>query len=253
MSSLKNILGILLMIWGFASTAQQKELTIKYNIALEADERIEEAELIACNSMCLSKIIQKTMVFSRLNPDGEMVERLYYNFKNYDDNVVCSNSDVLPDTFIKEDMDGMHWQPLKGCDTILGYRCMKAKMHYRGRDYEAWFTTDLPFKAAPWKFYNLPGVMLKVQSLDNFVKMEAKELKIINQVKEIQYPYRRKKHVTWEKYLVQYQKMINRSQEIVRTANAEDLGDDKFAIPQTIEKIPLKLDKLVTKYQEAKK
>ena len=44
--------------------------------------------------------------------------------------------------------------------TIIGYDCQKATCHWRGRDYEAWFTAAIPVKAGPWKFGGLPGLIL---------------------------------------------------------------------------------------------
>ncbi|MDR1369104.1 MAG: GLPGLI family protein, partial [Dysgonamonadaceae bacterium] len=54
------------------------------------------------------------------------------------------------------------WEILSDTATILGYACQKAQCHYRGRDWEAWFTTEIPISEGPWKFYGLPGLITKL-------------------------------------------------------------------------------------------
>lgn len=57
--------------------------------------------------------------------------------------------------------------------TILGYQCQKATCHWRGRDFVAWFSPDIPVMAGPWKFGGLPGLILKLQSIDGIYRFEA--------------------------------------------------------------------------------
>ena len=52
----------------------------------------------------------------------------------------------------------------------LGYACYKASTHFRGRDYTAWFTPDIPIPFGPWKFGGLPGLIIHLHSNDNLVE-----------------------------------------------------------------------------------
>jgi len=63
---------------------------------------------------------------------------------------------------------------------ILGLNCQKATCHFAGRNYEAWFTTDIPVNDGPYKFSGLPGLIVKVQDSDNEHIFELQEIKKVN-------------------------------------------------------------------------
>ena len=65
------------------------------------------------------------------------------------------------------------WRLTNETQTIIGYKCQKATCRFRGRDFEAWFTTDIPVKCGPWKFGGLPGLILKVCDKDRLYTFEA--------------------------------------------------------------------------------
>ena len=56
----------------------------------------------------------------------------------------------------------MQWTLSDETQTILGHSCQKATCRFRGRDFVAWFASDVPIKGGPWKFGGLPGCILKV-------------------------------------------------------------------------------------------
>ncbi|MDD4700287.1 MAG: GLPGLI family protein [Oscillospiraceae bacterium] len=57
--------------------------------------------------------------------------------------------------------------------TVLGYTCLEAVTTFRGRNYKAWFTLDIPVNKGPWKLYGLPGMILKVEDDDGVFRFQA--------------------------------------------------------------------------------
>ncbi len=62
-----------------------------------------------------------------------------------------------------EDYPMQQWTLSSETKPILSYKCQKATCRWRGRDYEAWFTTEIPVRSGPWKFGGLPGLIIKIQ------------------------------------------------------------------------------------------
>lgn len=61
-----------------------------------------------------------------------------------------------------EDLPFQNWKISEDTLVILGYCCQKATCTFRGREYTAWFSIDIPISNGPWKFGGLPGLILKV-------------------------------------------------------------------------------------------
>ncbi|MDE6326649.1 MAG: GLPGLI family protein [Duncaniella sp.] len=50
------------------------------------------------------------------------------------------------------------WTLAEEDDTIAGYECHKATATYGGRDWTAWYTTEVPVSFGSWKLTGLPGL-----------------------------------------------------------------------------------------------
>lgn len=46
---------------------------------------------------------------------------------------------------------------------IGSYNCQKATTQFGGRQWIALFTSDIPFQDGPYKFYGLPGLIIKIE------------------------------------------------------------------------------------------
>lgn len=128
-------------------------------------------------------------------------------FKDYNKNEFYSKHEVSYKYFVvKDSLTIFNWTIQSKQKEILGFQCQSASMNFRGRKYEAWFATDLPI-GGPWKFDGLPGMILELKSLDNFITFKAirvKNEKIkLNSVKN---PFKTKKALTWSQFKALYKK-----------------------------------------------
>jgi GLPGLI family protein len=61
----------------------------------------------------------------------------------------------------------LNWQLSNERKRILSYNCQKATCAFRGRNYTAWFTSEIPIPNGPYKFEGLPGLILQISDDKN--------------------------------------------------------------------------------------
>lgn len=72
-----------------------------------------------------------------------------------------------------EPMPVQDWAISDDTLSVSGYLCQKATCRFRGREYIAWFTMDIPVSNGPWKFGGLPGLIMKVYDEDKLFVYEC--------------------------------------------------------------------------------
>ena len=130
-------------------------------------------------------------------------------FKNFIEKKINSIERVsMKPFYVKDTMNIFDWKIDTSKREILGYKCQKAKTHFRGREYIAYFTLEIPYPTGPWKFYGLPGVILSVESTDKVFKMNANQIVIKKTNETISNPFDEidLKPITWESYIKEYEK-----------------------------------------------
>ena len=154
---------------------------------------------------------------------------------------------ALNTRYIEESINLFKWKFTPESKTILGYKCTKATCNFRGRNYVAFFTREIPFKAAPWKFHGLPGVILEVYSTDDIVKWKAQALKIRPRQPHPEIPTAVDEVLSVEQYIkVLIKAQRNRDErlepEVMKFPDFEEsfrLTHRNFTLPNYIEKFDL--------------
>lgn len=70
---------------------------------------------------------------------------------------------VFMDYYVYTDsVKDMNWRLMPETKVVCGNVCHRAEITYRGRNWTAWYC-DIPRSDGPWKFGNLPGLILSVE------------------------------------------------------------------------------------------
>lgn len=85
-------------------------------------------------------------------------------YKDRGNNKVITIDDIKGVGPVKsEELASQTWEITDDTTSIKGYLCNKATTSFRSREYISWFALDIPINDGPWKFYGLPGLILKVE------------------------------------------------------------------------------------------
>lgn len=114
--------------------------------------------------------------------DGKWSEYYYSDFfKDFSSGIITEYTYMprnIPHCQYAENISVLDWTMLNDTATIADYLCQKAVCSYRGRNFEAWFATDIPISNGPWKFGGLPGLILKVYDADKLYVFECTKIEI---------------------------------------------------------------------------
>lgn len=83
-------------------------------------------------------------------------------YKNYPEGEMTVTDFLGGDYVVYEDeLNGQDWLITDSIKTILDYNCQQATCNFRGREWIAWFTSDIPVANGPWKLGGLPGLIME--------------------------------------------------------------------------------------------
>jgi GLPGLI family protein len=82
------------------------------------------------------------------------------------------------------------WKILSEKQKIGEYNTQKATTTYGGREWIAWFSTDIPFQDGPYKFYGLPGLIVKLEDKtgSHIMTLIANKKTVISSEEDLQLP-----------------------------------------------------------------
>ena len=105
----------------------------------------------------------------------------YYQF--YDEKKTRTTIEYMDGYIGEEQMSMPDWTLHEDTATISGYLCKRATTHYRGRDWEVYYTSEIPLNRGPWKLWGLPGLITRATDADHYFLFEMETFKrLINPV-----------------------------------------------------------------------
>ena len=159
-----------------------KDKSIYRDYTLLAQDSILKIQVEAMQKAGTFKDISKSVTMPKFS---EKIYKFYPGMEiQYVDRV--ANGFTPMNIGYNEDLK-FDWKIQSGKEKIGAYNTQKATTEYGGRKWTAWFTPDIPLQDGPYKFYGLPGLIVKVTDDGNNYSWELKGNKKVDNFKEATY------------------------------------------------------------------
>jgi len=202
---MKTLLTIFILFISLTSQAQDTELKIIYDYVNHAVKNTHHMELRAKDDVVLSYTIRMVKTGPRKANTYKLTADSTLLYKDYASNYLQYEERLGQEQLVmEEDLKLFKWTKIRERDSILTYPCRTAIAEFRGREYKAYYTTKLKHTAAPWKFHGLPGVVLKVCSIDDVVSYQARSIELIEDGAPITNPFEGEKTISFGDFSKKY-------------------------------------------------
>lgn len=200
-----NFIGILIFI--FTSFSSQS-LSVTYEAKYKSNSKIQNYD--SSSKMVLDIVGKESIFREQIDRNGDSlqfsnktglnsigIEYQFYVKKNFENNItekIITNSTIHYLLPIDEELN---WKILPERKNIGKFNAQKAETTYGGRNWVAWFTTEIPFSDGPYIFRNLPGLILSIEDTNtnyafNFIQIKKGSNLFNTRTKTIK--------IDWEKY-----------------------------------------------------
>lgn len=107
------------------------------------------------------------------NPPVLFPEEYVYE---YGANEVFASNYLQRPVVYRESVAPIDWEILPEEKSIEGMKAYKAKATFKGRNWEVWFTPEIPYSTGPWLLQGLPGLILEAQDEEKQVSFQFTHL-----------------------------------------------------------------------------
>ena len=140
--------------------------------------------------------------FNEMRSKMPMSALNFYVFKRQNSAQVSFTEKIVKDNYrYTQDIDDLNWEILPETKEVAGFVAQKAKASFSGRDYTAWFTTEIPISEGPYKFRGLPGLILEISDNNDYYTFKLNGFKELNDEISIEFDPEDYLEVSRERFL----------------------------------------------------
>lgn len=189
---MKNLpIFILLLLTGIIKS-QDKKVYVEYEITnLSTGNPIYvKAKLFVDKTKSVYTINPKDTKYNKeekatYNENDNSVTKIIYKSSNtafflitdkLKDSLEFNSTSRETKLIVQEKIHPFKWTIHKDTKKIGDFNCIKATTYFRGRNYIAWYSPEIPLNSGPWKFSGLPGLIIEIQDLENLFSWKTQTI-----------------------------------------------------------------------------
>lgn len=153
----------------------------QFNYNFYIDDTVREGALFynakENTAIYLDKISSTKRVIDKdeYNNDDNNTEIIFSDFSERSDLYFLKNNNEVLFTYnllrinylVEDKLPKIEWKLSSEKREIENLICYKATTTFRGRNWTAWYSPDIPINYGPWKFYGLPGLIVELKEDTN--------------------------------------------------------------------------------------
>lgn len=140
--------------------------------------------------------------------------------------------DILQNNVLKlQTTDSQNWRLCDEKKQIKDVTLQKATTDWGGREWVAWFSSEIPFPVGPYKFHGLPGLIFEIYDTKSNYRFELVKSMKINDIVDNQFIKMTKQKgipVSWEKYKLTKMKYYESPIDFIRNGVSISKNDEFF-------------------------
>lgn len=228
---MKNILSVIIL---FFCSFQLLGQNILFEYSHKSPSGVSFYKAHVNNNYSIESYIAEKQIHN--NPtinDKDKPTNIFF-IKNKKDNYLYKTDGFSEQYYLKDSLHTMKWKFGKEKKTILGFPCKSATTTFRGRNYTAFYTENIPLPEGPWKFGGLPGLILAVISDDKEYEWTVEKItqnykENINEM-QIENLLKNNKFLTWKEHTLKYKEAIDKEVAKLKAKKGTNLFTAYFKI-----------------------
>lgn len=265
-----SLLATLVFTSSFTNAQKLPKDTLRYEIIYDYSYQVNKEDTLSKRKeQMVLKIAKDFSFYTSLNnmkimdlkknwkesdglPDVKALPKTRLNYtivKLFNSNMMINSDWIRGDTYVyNQDLDKFKWKLQEGQKEILGYKCRKASTQFAGREYVAWYTTEISISDGPYKFHGLPGLILSIADTDNQYQFNITSFKNSIEYFNTADIAERPVFLTKEEYKTMKKRYLEKPSSVVNTGGLSfpkeynDLADQRAKDKMKYENNPMELN-----------